>query len=401
MMRHFALGALVFLLAACGGSELEPYSPDSGQGVVVPPVPDGGAGGWADAGSTSDGGADAGTPADAGSDDAGAVDAGSIDDGGSPDAGTDAGPPPLTAADCFSGIQTAGSGPDIDYDQFGPTIGTHCYGTDHQDIENIERVVFLGDSITVGTPPTDTNDYYRNKLADLLTPVFGLAPPDLFWKMADPFSGTSVTRDSGDFSNCSEWGARTDDLVRDSTQVEDCFPVGERNKNTLVIFTVGGNDIASLTENGPDRTEQENWNAVEEFVQLLRDAIWWIKEPGRFPNGVSVIFSNLYEFTDGTGDIESCPAAGMAGFTSWQDPDLLADLVIWANEQYMSIAVETGTDMIFALEAFCGHGFRAGDASARCFRGLDAETWFDFTCIHPNPTGHQALADMFNAIVDE
>ena len=37
-----------------------------------------------------------------------------------------------------------------DYDQFSPVIGTHCAGTDHQDIADVERVVFLGDSVTVG-----------------------------------------------------------------------------------------------------------------------------------------------------------------------------------------------------------------------------------------------------------
>jgi hypothetical protein len=42
----------------------------------------------------------------------------------------------------------------IDYEQFDPIIGSHCKGTNHQDIIDIERVVFLGDSVTVGTPPT-------------------------------------------------------------------------------------------------------------------------------------------------------------------------------------------------------------------------------------------------------
>lgn len=35
----------------------------------------------------------------------------------------------------------------IDYLQFDPIIGSHCKGTNHQDIIDIERVVFLGDSV--------------------------------------------------------------------------------------------------------------------------------------------------------------------------------------------------------------------------------------------------------------
>jgi hypothetical protein len=78
--------------------------------------------------------------------------------------------------------------------------------------------------------------------------------------------------------------------------------------------------------------------------------------------------------------------AGYGG--EWDDPDALAEMVVWANEQYAKIAVDTGTDMTFLLEGFCGHGFKADDPSAVCYRGPGNQRWFDDTCIHPNPTGH-------------
>src|SRR5688572_16474449 len=49
--------------------------------------------------------------------------------------------------------------PGPNYDGHMLTIGSHCLGTNHQAIENVERVVFLGDSITVGTPPTPVAEY--------------------------------------------------------------------------------------------------------------------------------------------------------------------------------------------------------------------------------------------------
>jgi hypothetical protein len=76
-------------------------------------------------------------------------------------------------------------------------------------------------------------------------------------------------------------------------------------------------------------------------------------------------------------------------------------MVVWANEQYLEIAVDTGTDMTFMLEEFCGHGFNADNPAAPCYRGPGTEVWFDLTCIHPNPTGHARLAEMFQAVVDE
>jgi hypothetical protein len=57
--------------------------------------------------------------------------------------------------------------------------------------------------------------------------------------------------------------------------------------------------------------------------------------------------------------------------------------------------------MIFLLENFCGHGFFAGQPGNECYRGPGAETWFDFTCIHPNPTGHAAMADLFDKTIAE
>ena len=67
----------------------------------------------------------------------------------------------------------------------------------------------------------------------------------------------------------------------------------------------------------------------------------------------------------------------------------------------MSIAVDTGTDMLILLETFCGHGFNYDDPDGRCYRGPDAELWFDLTCIHPNPIGHAVIADMFFNVVQE
>jgi len=67
----------------------------------------------------------------------------------------------------------------------------------------------------------------------------------------------------------------------------------------------------------------------------------------------------------------------------------------------MKTAVDTGTDMILLLEHFCGHGYRNDDPEAPCYLGPDAPRWFDLTCIHPNPAGHQELANMFQAVVDE
>ncbi len=299
---------------------------------------------------------------------------------------------------CFADIgatEPGAEGPD--YDQFAPVIGSHCAGTNHQDITGVERVVFLGDSITVGTLPTLDYDFYRNRLAGDLAAHFGLTAPDMFWQAVDLFSGTTISQESGDFASCAEYGARTDDLMRDDDQVEACLPEDQREKTTLVVMTMGSNDLAALAEDFVEsgKTHEELWAQTEEAMQLLRDAVEWIVTPGRFPNGVYVVFTNQYEFTDATGDVTACPLAGLAGFEAAITDPMLEEMVIWSMEQYMAIATETRTDMLFLLESFCGHGFNYDDNTGRCYRDADAELWFDLTCIHPNPTGHGELADMF------
>jgi lysophospholipase L1-like esterase len=302
---------------------------------------------------------------------------------------------------CFPDIfDPAVPGPD--YDQFAPDVGSHCLGTDHQDITGIERVVFLGDSVTVGSPPTPSASFYRSILADDLAEHFSLEAPSGLWKSANPLTGKASLQDSGDFAACAKWGARTDDFLEDSSQIADCLPESERGKRTLVVFTIGGNDVASFTKDGATAPYEETLADVEEFILKLRDAVEWIKEPGRFPNGVDVVFANMFEFTDGTGDTSSCAAANLAGFDEpWEHPEWLEEFMIYANEEFMRIATDTGSDMIFLLETFCGHGFRNDDPTTRCYRGPDAERWFDLSCIHPNPTGHAKIAEMFLAVIAE
>jgi len=303
---------------------------------------------------------------------------------------------------CFEEIMGDGSTPGPDYDQFEPVIGSHCSGTNHQTITGVERVVFLGDSVTVGTPPSKDSELYRNILADDLASHFGLSQPGFLWKAVNVFDGTSAQQQSGDFASCAKWGARTDDLMQDNSQVTTCMPDSERNKKTLVVMTMGGNDLANLTEGFIEgKSTTELWTQTREYMQLMRDTATWIKEPGRFPNGVYLVFTNLYEYTDATGDTGSCPAAGLAGFGDAVTDPALEEMVIWSMEEFMSIAVDTGSDMLFLLESFCGHGFNYDDPSGRCYRGADAELWFDLTCTHPNPTGHAVIADMFMNVVRE
>ena len=315
--------------------------------------------------------------------------------------------PPATFAECFEGQFVNETTLLPNYDQFMPVLGSHCVGTNHQAIEDVERVVFLGDSITVGSRPTLPQQTYRALLGDMLRDQYSLSYGDpvseFLWKAPDPFSGQAAQRTAGDFTSCAEWGARNDDLNGPGNQLEACFPDDTLGLRTLVVMTMGGNDISSLAQDAIAGVPMDElWATTEAFVALEREAVEWITTPDRFPNGVYVVFANIYEFTDGTADVMSCDVSGLAGFDQpVPNPAELTELILWANEQYMSIAVDTQTDMLFLLETFCGHGFGNEDPASPCYRGPGTPRWFDLTCIHPNPEGHGVIADEFMSIVSE
>ncbi len=378
---------------ADGSSGGQAQGGDSGAGGQA--GEDGGAG--SNTGGSSTGGASSGGTSSGGTQSGGA--SGEGGEGGASGEGGEGGNGTLTVDDCFNDIS---GGVTIDYDQYGPVVGTHCLGTNHQDIVGVERVVFLGDSVTEGTPPSYILDVVNNHFRALLggAAIFGI--PTVPGTLQNTFPDIEV-------DNCAKWGARTDDFIRSDGQAPQCWPelfaggqpkpVSEASdsRTTLVIFTMGGNDIFNWADNSLEG--QAAMDASEKAAQYLEDVVAFFKEPGRFPNGIHVIYGNPYEYTDATGDTGSCTASAVVGLQGNQMQ--LAPAVTHFTERYLEIAVKYQADMIFMLENFCGHGFHHQDTASQCYRGPGAELWFDFTCIHPNDAGHAELARMFQAVVDE
>ncbi len=303
--------------------------------------------------------------------------------------------------DCIDLPYVNGGHPGADYSMFADVpLGSHCQGTNQQDITEIERIVFLGDSVTVGTPPSGANQFFRNIVAEGLAEKFELEPPVTGWQNANTLSGTAGLMESGAFASCAHYGDQNNDLLG---QLEQCFPPEDRTQRTLVVFTMGGNDASVIAQaHLAGESPAETLARVDAMVAAHDDAVKWLVEPGKFENGVFVVNSNVYEFTDLTFDFLSCPTAALAGFNSAAEmPEILLGGLKKINQEYMRTAQAYGTDVVFMSEGFCGHGFQADDEAIACYRGPDTATWFDVSCIHPTPAGHAALADMFLNVISE
>lgn len=322
-------------------------------------------------------------------------------------------PDPDTAAPpdpCFADIRSP-----VDYASSGAVLNGTCTGTNHQDIVGVQRVVFVGDSVTAGAPIptewgawelTDASEWYRNLLAAELTTRWGLEAPDWFWQNVDLTTGESYTKESGDFANCSKWGARTDDLAKDNAQLADCLPEEQRGVHNLVIMTVGGNDLYNLldhlkTGDVDEATIRAEW---AEAITDLEDAIHWLKDdPTMFPGGIDVIVADIFDVTDATSaaDIADCEGAQLIGLSEPLVDPLTAELAIQWEQALLTLAVDTDIDVAFMGETFCGHGYNWDDTAGRCYRGGDPNIYFDVSCEHPSPYGHTAIAEMMLGVIDE
>jgi lysophospholipase L1-like esterase len=238
--------------------------------------------------------------------------------------------------------------------------------------------------------------------ADLAT-RFGIEAPSYDWQWYDLLNGTALIQDSGAFSVCAKYGGRTDDLVQDNDQVVSCIPEDRRDETTLVVMTVGGNDLFSLVEDyHAGIAIEELWVQVENEVQLLRDAVTLLRtDKSTFPGEMFVVFANIFEFTDGMGNVDTCPGAASLGYVYDLSAPELVEMIRYYEEEYMRIAVDTQADMVFMGEGFCGHGYNADDPTGPCYREDDRELWFDLTCFHPNDLGHAGIAEMMLSTVDE
>jgi len=354
-VRWAVVCAGLALAAGCGGDSSEDKATSGGGAAGAA-----GASGGGGSGAVSSGGSGGASGGGAGT-----------SSGGTSAGGTSSGGSGGSTGACHAGVYDGLVY--VNYEQFSPKLNSTCSGTNHQDIQSPEQLVFLGDSITVGTFPTPADKVYRVLLTNLAKAQW----PSIQVK------------------SCAVNGAQTDDFFAGDNQIPKCFPAAEQKK-TLVVITMGGNDIAAMAK---DKLSASAASVeADKVLANMRKAVEWLKDPTNFPNGSYVVFANIYEYTDLTANLGSCPTGNLIGLTG----EWIAGtaMLVKLREGYMKIAVDTKADMIFLGEHFCGHGYNYADTKQQCYIP-NSSNWFDLTCIHPTPEGHKQVSSLFwNTIVE-
>jgi hypothetical protein len=170
------------------------------------------------------------------------------------------------------------------------------------------------------------------------------------------------------------------------------IPLCPTNTWGIAVMTTGGNDLIHDYGMAPPRegamygaslAQAAPWIAA---FRLRLDAM--IQRINKcFPGGCDIFLADIYDPTDGVGDIER------AGLPAWKD-----GLAIHAayNEVIAQCAAHsTNVHLVRVHAAFLGHGIHCRQFWRDCYRREDPYYWYFANLEDPNDRGYDALRRLF------
>lgn len=298
-----------------------------------------------------------------------ATDGDEIDSEGDTTAGDPATPPdPTTGADGTAGPATGSGGQDT-----GPATDDGPGQTDGPDpgtttgdpsacAPTPSRMVVLGDSIVAcaGVGGTNSDDCAPRQLNDWYADTIG---PITYENLS---VGGAVTRNVAE----SQLGA-----------IEVGIP-----GHTVVVIYIGGNDLAQYIFL-PDQAALDGWNNTTgpEVAAAWETILDFLGDPANFPDGVTLLMNTQYN------PFDDCTAPPY--FVSQTKIELLHAhndaLVERANSRQWAFITDQHP-------SYLGHGHYVADSSCPYYDPT-FEGWMN-DLIHPNPAGHQHLAEQMVAV---
>lgn len=239
---------------------------------------------------------------------------------------------------------------------------------------NPVRLVLMGDSITAGVGASKTNREYRELLqsnADRAWPDF--TEEDLATRFP------SVT----EVIDVSRGGATTYDL-RNSQLTALAARLGREpaDGETLVVFTIGGNDAQRALNplEDPEAVIDSTLANMEAIIEGLQD-------PALFAEAPFIYATNIYEPSDGVGQVDDC-------FYGINYSAALPQLERY-NTELAAMGDDLGFSVVDLRGHFLGHGFHRKNKQSGAYDADDPTLWFESDCIHPNDRGHHEIRRLF------
>lgn len=261
-----------------------------------------------------------------------------------------------------------------------PDADVHSYLPDGYTPANPQRIIFLGDSITARYGASTDDLAYTSLLmrnVDRKWPGFETADLRSAYDPAPAVIDVSVP------------GATTDDLLDDQIPALEAELGGSTEGETIIAFTIGGNDLQQALN------PLANAEAVTSATYANFEAIFdWMLD-GRFPDGVWIYATNVYEPSDGEGQTSEC----FFGI----DYSARLPYLDGFNDDLRALGEARGVAILDLRGHFLGHGYAAyDDETSAVHDPNDGTLWLADDCIHPNNRGHHEIRRLFfHAIVGE
>ena len=243
-------------------------------------------------------------------------------------------------------------------------------------------LVGLGDSVTAGFGASPGKSYFERLVKN---------PPDEFPELREINLSKVLPRIRA--TNLSVSGSTS--LHHARTQVGK-VPRQGNNVLGLVVFTTGGNDLIHAYGKAPPvegamfgatAAQARPWR--ENVSRRLAEMVATVTN--RFPGGCHVFLANIYDPTDGLGDVEK------AGLPPWPDGLLIHREYNQTIADYVSR--HGNVHLVDIHSAFMGHGIHCTQFWRSCYQRTDPHYWFHPNLEDPNDRGYDALRRLFlNAI---
>ncbi|MHB0912117.1 MAG: SGNH/GDSL hydrolase family protein [Armatimonadota bacterium] len=242
-----------------------------------------------------------------------------------------------------------------------------------------EKVLLLGfgDSVTAGFGATPGRSYF-----DLL--IKSDSPGMRGIDLSHVYPKLSVRNEAVSYTVSAEH-------LRDQIAYLEEFPA---NVKGIVVITSGGNDVIHDYGRGTPRegamygctlAQAEGWSAT--YKGRLRKMIERIN--ASFPGGCQIFLANIYDPTDGVGDIQNAHII----LPPWRDG--VRVLGLW-NRSIAEVCGEYENVHLVDIHAeFMGHGIHCRNKRNPHYRADDPHYWYFTNLEDPNDRGYDAVRRCF------
>lgn len=167
----------------------------------------------------------------------------------------------------------------------------------------------------------------------------------------------------------------------------------------LVVMTTGGNDIIHNYGRTPPQegamfgatlAQAEPW--IEAFEKRLDGMVRSLKD--LFPGGCHIFLANIYDFTDGSGEVGSAiPPFLAVEIPHW--PDAAAVLRAYNNAIARCCEKHDSVHRVNVHDEFLGHGIHCRKFWRDTYRSEDPHYWYHENFEDPNDRGYDAIRRLF------